>query len=573
MVAVAGILFGVLLWAAQPAAAHATVVSTDPGDGSVVQTAPSRVSVVFDEPVEIQFGALRVFSPGGRRVDAGTAAHAPGHANTVTVGLTAGLPPGTYTVAWRVISADSHPVAGGFTFSVGAPSATSVGDANLTASGSRTVGVLFGVVRWAEYLSFAVLAGGTVFLFVCWPAGAADRRVRALLAGAWIGLVVATVAALGLQGPYGAGFGVGRAFDPAVLAATSKTRLGEALVVRLGLLAMAAPFLIWALRRLPDTVEGRRPVNAGGAGCWLAVGTAGTWAAADHAGTGMQVPLAVTIDVIHLTAMAVWLGGLTVLAGLLLPRADLAAVRTAVPRFSSIAFGCVTVLTVTGTYQAWRQVGTLPALTATTYGRLLLLKIGGFLLLIGLGYLARTWIAEHLPDAAPRRVWLPAAASSARRTPSPGVDVIELARLRRSVGLEVVVGLCVLALTAVLVNAQPGRSAYAAPVNASVAFNTGGPGGTGTVNVIVDPAKAGSDTVHLYILDPTGQQKQVPQVNAALTLPSRQLGPLPVRLTNAGPGHYLATTPIPIAGAWQLQITIRTDDTDETTVTIPVEVR
>ena len=150
---------------------------------------------------------------------------------------------------------------------------------------------------------------------------------------------------------------------------------------------------------------------------------------------------------------------------------------------------------------------------------------------------------------------------------------MELSRLRRSVAVEVAVGLCILALTAVLVNAEPGRTAYAVPVNRSVAFNTGGPGGSGTVNVIVDPAKVGSNTLHLSILDPTGQQKQVAEVDAALALPSRQLGPLPVTLTNAGPGHYLATTPISIAGTWQLRITVRTDETDETTLTIPVEVR
>ena len=565
-----GVLLGVLVWTAPAASAHATVSSTDPGQGSVVKTAPSQVSVVFDEAVEIQFGALRVFSPGGQRVDAGDVSHAPGHADTVTVGLKGGLAEGTYTVAWRVISADSHPVAGGFTFSIGKPSATSVSNANLSTSGSRTVGVLFGVARWAAYLSFALLAGGAVFLFVCWPGGAVDRRVRVLLGAAWAGLVAATVASLGLNGPYGAGFGIGRVFDWAVLDASVKTRLGEALVVRLVLLALAAPVLVWVVRRLPEATRTHRMI-ATVAGSLLAVGTTATWAAADHASTGMQVPLALPVAVVHLMAMAVWLGGLTVLAAVLLPRGDMAVVRAAVPRFSGIAFGCVTVLAVTGTYQAWRQVGTLPALTSTAYGRLVLLKIGGFLLLIGLGYLARTWIADNLPDRAPRWVWLPAAASSTKPSRSP--KALELARLRRSVAVEVVVGACVLAFTAILVNAEPGRTAYAAPVNRSVAFDTGGPGGTGTVNVIVDPAKAGSDTVHLYILDPTGQQHAVAEVDAALLLPSRQLGPLPIQLTNAGPGHYLAATTIPIAGAWQLRITVRTDDISETAVTIPVEVR
>ena len=106
------------------ASAHATVVSTSPGDGQVVAAAPSVVSVRFDEPVQMQFGALRVFSPSGGRVDEGSPSHPVGHGDTVQVALGSGLGRGTYTVAWHVISADSHPVSGAFTFSVGAASAT-----------------------------------------------------------------------------------------------------------------------------------------------------------------------------------------------------------------------------------------------------------------------------------------------------------------------------------------------------------------------------------------------------------------------------------------------------------------
>ena len=76
----------------------------------------------------------------------------------------------------------------------------------------------------------------------------------------------------------------------------------------------------------------------------------------------------------------------------------------AVIRFSPLALGCVVAIVVTGTYMAWRDVGTLVSKTATTYGRLLLLKIAGLCMLIGLGYLARRRIADGLqaPVTAPR---------------------------------------------------------------------------------------------------------------------------------------------------------------------------
>lgn len=544
-------VLGLLLGAVPAAWAHATVTATNPGDGSVIAAAPHAVSVTFDEPVELQFGALRVFDPAGRRVDDGSAAHAPGHADTVITGVRAGLGRGTYTVSWRVVSADSHPVAGAFTFSVGAASTSAVDQAKLAAPGSRAVGVLFAIARWLAYAGFVMLAGAAVFLFACWPAGAANRRARLLLLVSAAALFTGTAASLLLQGPYAAGLGVAHLFDGAVVSATLQTRLGQALVARLVLLAGAELLLGWSIRRLPQAP--RWVVVAGGV---LVAGTAATWPLADHAGTGIQVPLAFPVTVVHLSAAAVWLGGLAMLAGVLLPRAEVKEIAHALPRFSRIAFGCVVVLAVTGTYQTWRQVGTLPALTSTTYGRLLLVKICAFGLLIGLGYLARLWIAQHLKPGRP-----------------PRIEQLELSRLRRSIGIEVGVGVAVLALTAVLVNAQPARSAYAAPVTASVAFDTGGPSGTGTVNLIVDPAKVGANAIHLYILTATGQEEQVAQVQAALLLPAQQLGPLPVPLTNAGPGHYLATAPIPISGRWQLQITVRTDDINETTVSVPVEVR
>ena len=549
-----------ILLTAQGAFAHATVVATSPGDGQTVASAPHQVSVTFDEPVALQFGALRVFSPTGARVDDGSPTHPAGHADEVAVDLGAGLKQGTYTVAWRVISADSHPVQGAFTFSIGQASASAVSSSTLNHSGSKAVGALYAVARFVAYAAFAVLVGAALFVFAWWRDGARARAVRILLVSAWSGLVVATAGVLLLQGPYGAGFGVGRALDTGVLRTTLSTRLGEALTVRLVLLALAGALLAWLFVRLP-VASRRSRMLAGAAGVVLTVGIAATWAVSGHAGTGIQVAAAVPVDVAHLCAMAVWLGGLTVLAAIVLRRGGRGTPgerAQMVRRFSPVALTCVIVLVGTGTYQSWRQVGSVPALTGTAYGRLLLLKLLGVAMLIGLGYLARSWIARHREDR------------------SPGVtDQAAISTLRRSVACEVGLGVCVLALTAALVNAPPARTALtsaAGPVSASATFDTGGPGGSGTVQVTVDPAKTGADTVHLYTLGPNGKQEQVLQVQASFTLASHALGPLPVTLRNAGAGHLIGNASLPIAGTWRLAVTVRTDDVDETTVLIPVAI-
>jgi copper transport protein len=348
---------------------------------------------------------------------------------------------------------------------------------------------------------------------------------------------------------------LGSTLNFSVLHHTLQTRLGTALSIRLGLLAVAVAAVVWTAKRLAPAPPRRRRI-VGSLCSAVAIGLAWTWASADHAGTGSQVALAIPMDVLHLCAMAVWLGGLAVLAGVLLrpaAGADRRTIAVAVPRFSVIALGCVSALVVTGTYQAWRQIGSISALTGTAYGRLLLLKLLGVALLVGLGYLARTWTAEQFGSRRLEPVLL---------TGTGRPDTEAIARFHRSVAIETAVGVAVLALTAALVNTEPARDAYTAPVSVTTAFDTHGPHGTGTIEVVVAPARIGVNSIRLSVLGPTGAPEAIPELRAGLRLPTRAIGPLPVTLTGAGPGHYTATAPIPIAGSWQLVLTIRTSDID-----------
>ena len=602
------------LAAAPAASAHATVVSTDPADGALLATAPTRVTVTYDEAVELQLGALRVFAPDGTQVEVGTADHLAGQPRTASVALKPDLRNGTYVVSWRVISADSHPVRGAWTFSVGTTSAPNSGGAQAAPSGSRAVGVVYGVARWLAYLGFAALAGGALLLIAFAPKLAPDRRLRLLLGGGWFALLLGTVASLLLQGPYGGGFGLGRAFDVDVLRTTLHTRLGTALAWRLILLGAAGVMVSWIATRLTEaSVRARQAVGAVGAA--VAVALAATWSIADHSGTGSQVALALPADMLHLLAMAAWVGGLSALAASVLgPQvATAAAVDTAattdttddaatdaaadaaaddtdatdttddaahaaattetaestesaesaatipgldddarlklVRRFSATAFTAVCVLAATGVYQGWRQVRHWDPLFDTDYGRLLIIKSSIFLVLIALGFLARRLLAATSPD---------------------------LARLRRSVAAEFGLAIVVLAVTALLVESQPASETApkaSGPVAVTAPFDTGSANGSGTVDVTLDPARVGADTLQITILDKTGKPEAVPEVDASLALPAQQLGPIKITLRPAGPGHYTAgNVLVPVSGAWQVLVTVRTTDIDQATVILNVAV-
>lgn len=625
-------LAAVATFAVTPAAsAHAALVSTSPADAAVVAIAPASISANFDEAVGVSADSLRVYAPNGQRADTGDTKQG-ADAQQITADLLSHLGNGTYTVSWHVVSADSHAVSGAFTFSVGAPSSTVAVPSGLGQSASRLTGAVFAVARWLGFLSFAVLIGAVMFVICCWPAGAGRAGTLRLVMGAWAALTAATLAAILLQGVYGADQGISHLFWPDVLHATLHSRYGQALGMRLLLVVFALFAFSVTLGSLPAASH-RARIAAGTVWATLMAALAGTWAVADHAGTGSQVALAVPSDIVHLSAVAVWIGGLVTLVAVALRSAGspedagraarrryqstTADAAQAVSRFSPIALGCVTAIVLSGTYQAWRGTGSIGALMETTYGHLLLLKIAALGALMSLGNLARLRV-RHLQapveairagqvtalrtaraDSAAVTVALGArpdrrsnqasrsnrdagyeARSNSTRIAEADAQLnaegaaVTLSRLRWSVSAEVIIAVAVLAVTAVLVNTPTARESFNPPVSAVARFDTGGPGGHGGVDVVVIPAKLGPNELRITVTDPAGQPYRPQQVEAVLTLPGHNLGALPVTLTSSGPGAYRADAlVVPFAGPWRLRLTIRSDAFDETTVELPVPVR
>lgn len=391
LLAVTGMLFA----GAGTASAHAALTGSDPSSGVVVDKAPTQISLTFSEKVSTNDDSLRVLNPKGKRVDVGKPSNISG--TTYAIQVRSGLPDGTYTVAWQVVSADSHPVAGAFTFSVGAPSKTTVSVSDQDVGGGL-VGGLYGFGRYMSYAGFIVMVGGAAFILACWQRGAGVRALQRLVVSGWVSLTAATLWLLLLRGSYSTTGKVGDIFDLNLLGQVLQTKTGAALVSRLLLLAAAALFiavLFGAYDKRED--EEKRDLTFGLAigGGVVAAGLAASWALAEHASTGLQPGIAMPVDVVHLLAVAIWLGGLSaLLVALYRAPADNLVGRIAVQNFSRIAFGSVLALVATGIYQSWRQLGSWSAFTDTGYGQLLLVKIGLVALLVGIASISRRWTAR-----------------------------------------------------------------------------------------------------------------------------------------------------------------------------------
>ena len=100
------------------ARAHAFLDHASPAVGSSVPAAPPAVTLWFTQDLEPAFSRVTVMNQAGQEVDLGNAQVPPGQPAELQVGLRP-LPPGTYTVSWHVVSVDTHPTEGTFTFQVG----------------------------------------------------------------------------------------------------------------------------------------------------------------------------------------------------------------------------------------------------------------------------------------------------------------------------------------------------------------------------------------------------------------------------------------------------------------------
>jgi copper transport protein len=581
---------------ATPAFAHATLETTNPAPGAVLTGTPNAIILEFSEPVTVALGGVRLYDQNGDRIATDPPTKPDG--STVSTETRGTLADGSYVVTWRVTSADSHPIQGAFTFQVGTDGnatgrdVTGLADRLLADQrGAKAVGAAWGVARFLAFVGIAVLIGSVAFCVAVWSRARTFRTARVITYSGLGVLAVASLAGFLLQGPYAAGLGVSHVFDTALWSDVASTRFGTVWLARLGLLVIAF-VLVRVLFARPERT--RPPTWWLVAASAVALAIAATPALAGHSTTGDYVGLALVASVVHVLSMSIWLGGLLMMALVVMRGMEIEDRRDVVLDFSFVATWCVLALIVSGAFQTWRQVRALDALRDTDFGHILVIKLVVFALMGVFALFSREIVGRAFDyfddDDEPD----PAAVESVATVSGGAVDTAddssagsaadsvlmdldpevrtEWRNLRRSVWAEAFLGIAILAITAVLVNAVPAVTANAG--NDEGAAGVSMQSDQVVVDVTVAPARAGRNDIHVSTFSPAGAPLDVQELTVTFDLPSRGIPPIDVPLRKLGPGHYLSPGfDIPIAGEWRVTAKALLSDVDQVNLSDTITIR
>jgi copper transport protein len=512
-IALAG-LFMLLALLAAPANvfAHATLVSAQPSDGSVVATVPRELRLTFNEPVSPL--RLDLIDPTGelRALDDFALAD-----HTLTVTVPADLADGTHLLAWRVVSADGHPVGGSLVFSVGAPSAVAPTLPDV-ADGPVAAGVVLS--RIGLYVGLVFGIGGAVAVSWLMPTSRSGKR----FAGASLAIgLAATMLSIGYQGLDALGASNARLADPLIWSGGLSTSYGPTAIMT----AIALLIAIFALLANHSAVSRALSVVAILAG-------SGALTLSGHASAADPQWLTKPAVFAHAAMAALWVGALGPI-GIALHRQAPDA-RRGLLIFSRFIPLALIVLVAAGFALSVIQVQTPTAIFDTAYGRLLTLKLG-LLTLVAIVAIFNRW-----------RLTAPSLQGDDRRT----------RQLVLAIGVETLLMLAVVCVAAGWRLTPPPRIiAMEAAQPAYLHIHTG----QAMADVTISPGRSGHADISAIIM--TGEWGPLDARELTFVLSNEAAGIEPIRRAASRPGDgtwRASEVFLPLGGTWTIRLEILVSD-------------
>ncbi|AEO39592.1 TPA: copper resistance protein CopC [Listeria monocytogenes] len=376
------IILYLLIVPVQHVSAHAYLENSNPADQSHIQTAPEKVTLVFNEEIEADFPLIEVKDSSGKQVETGKTSVSKKNNHMVEASLPADLKADVYSVSWRVVSADGHAVTGIISFKLGDTKATFQAS-EVPSSGADLQ--ISSIQKAILYIGFSLFIGVLVFGLGLYPR---KEQISEKISGrlkkvTWIALAllgVALLIQLFVQTSITTGVSISESFGPSKLAAFLTTKTGYIWI---------SEFVVWLLLAIFTVMMFFKKKQWS----WFALLTESALigylifakAQNGHAAASADKIVSITADMLHMIAASVWVGGILVLL-FVLPRTGKA--RKVWIRFAIVAIIAVASILVSGLLMAVMNIGQMANLFTTNYGKILLFKIGLFILmaLLGLGH-------------------------------------------------------------------------------------------------------------------------------------------------------------------------------------------
>jgi copper transport protein len=451
-----------------------------------------------------------------------------GAGERVDVELPPDLPPGSYALSYRVISADGHPAGGSITFAVG----TSALDPVSGVQRDHTVAGLLWLARVGMYLGLFVGSGGA--FFVAWFARGDDLpSARAAVTAILLVGLAATVLSVGYQGLDALGVSLRSYWTRTVWAAGFDTAFGFTAVVAAAALCAAFASLFVAPRALAI-------IALAGVGAALA--------ASGHASVAGPPWLTRTAVFVHAVAVAYWVGAFVPLWILLRMRTP--SIARIVRAWSASAIVTVALLVLTGGALAIVQVPSVAGLRETSYGWVLLAKLGLVTILLALAALNRFWVTPAL---------------------GKGTGTGER-RLGRSVMAEAVLAAAILALVGLWRFTPPPRAiAQAKPPTATTVYLHGQ---RAMAEMRFEAVPAGPMRARLFVMTTDHKPLDPKEVTLVLTNRGAGIEPIERKASLAAPGEWAVDSlVVPLKGRWDVKLDLLVSDFEKVALEGTIELR
>lgn len=529
--------------------AHANLLRAEPPPNSVMDAAPAEIRMWFSEPLETQFSKINLRDKDGKILNTPVTQIDPTDPTQMSM-KPGNLPNGLYTVVWRALSAaDGHPTLGSYPIVIG--------DASLLQGANNQVDESIrpdsAIIRWTNLISLALTMGGISFLLFVWIPAAPkanpiiERRILMLIWVGWVFIGVTGFLLLILQ--YSLATGNPLLVDingDSLNGVVANTRFGHLWLSRTAVWAGLGGAL-WFARTdrwfyLVSLILG---------GIVLAITSAFS-----HANAAFDLTASVASDWLHLTATALWIGGLIHFVAIIGPvrkafTPSALVFSNLVGRFSNFARVSVATLFITGLYAAWLQVGTLDALISTPYGQALFIKLILIIPVIGLAFI--NLVYTHRGLEAGKEIWS--------------------TRLRGLIGAEIVLTFGILLAVGAMTSISPARTTLA-----QRAANPPAPApqpikDVSTVNGLLiqfdaTPGWVGENTFTLKLVDSNGSPiNDVKLIRMRFESQTQNIGESELNPQRISDGVYqISGANLSATGEWRIRVTIQRPNQFDTLV-------